>query len=690
MNKTELIKLLRAPHQLTSDDLNELEEIIEENPYFLSARLLLAKGSKELKDPKTKKRITSAAVYSTDRILLKKYLSGDLFFLSKPLATTSEEAAGQPEKEKATDRPPTKKPAASKKAPKSTSSEQPKREDKRPSPLKKVAKKPSPQVPEVPSGHLDAILEELQKDMENLKASRDHFVEVQDQIKDENDPKQKQSASTATESSDSEVKAKEEQTITPEASSSSSAPEEALVANDSEIEEAKAASPSTDEIDSDEDAIISKKIAELTASAKGPEIEDQKEAEPIKKEEDEEPTTTEEKTSTVVSNVKEEKKTSDLIPDETPDDEWAERTIKEPRFSRFSTRSYLKENAPEQEEEDATSSPAAAEKKEKVADNQPSTGKSAEKTDKEEEVAAPVDSKQTEEKEEPAAKLPTKESENLDKVEEEKTTKPVKKKKESAPKPVKKKEDVSKEEKKKPAAKKATSKKTPATKQSDESTEKAKVEIIKAEKEIVKAEKEIVKAEKEIIKEQKEIIKEEQENMQKEEAKAIPEATEVPQEQPKTSAGKEANNKEPKKPAMPPTSAFMPKAKAVARKNPRKNKKPATETTSKKESGGEKSGDKQPDGKKDDGKSDRDQQHSIINKFIEESPSIKYRRTNEPTIADLAENSGEWDPELASEHLAEIYLYQGNKKRTIEIYKALSLKYPEKKSYFADLISKIE
>ena len=57
---------------------------------------------------------------------------------------------------------------------------------------------------------------------------------------------------------------------------------------------------------------------------------------------------------------------------------------------------------------------------------------------------------------------------------------------------------------------------------------------------------------------------------------------------------------------------------------------------------------------------------------------------------DLAEQSASWDPNLASEYLAEIYLHQGNKKRAIEIYEALSLKYPEKKSYFADLISKIE
>ena len=97
MNKNELIVFLRDPSKLTSEHLNELEEIIEEEPYFLSAHLLLAKGSKELKDPKTKKRVASAAIYSTDRILLKKYLSSNLFFLGQAVA---EESAGTPKTKK--------------------------------------------------------------------------------------------------------------------------------------------------------------------------------------------------------------------------------------------------------------------------------------------------------------------------------------------------------------------------------------------------------------------------------------------------------------------------------------------------------------------------------------------------------------------------------------------------------------
>ena len=59
------------------------------------------------------------------------------------------------------------------------------RTDKRPSALKAKETKPQPEVPDLPTGELDSILEELQRDMENLKASRDHFAEVQQKIEED-------------------------------------------------------------------------------------------------------------------------------------------------------------------------------------------------------------------------------------------------------------------------------------------------------------------------------------------------------------------------------------------------------------------------------------------------------------------------------------------------------------------------
>lgn len=158
MNKTELISLLREPNQLTESQLDELEEVIEEFPYFLSPRILMAKGSRQLKHKETKNRIASAAVYSTDRTLLKKYLSDKLFFLSEPPAPNTTEVEVAPKEKKI---------------------------------RKKAESTPEYDssgtvvIPEIPSGHLDEILDELKQDMENLKSSRGHFVEVQLKIEEE-------------------------------------------------------------------------------------------------------------------------------------------------------------------------------------------------------------------------------------------------------------------------------------------------------------------------------------------------------------------------------------------------------------------------------------------------------------------------------------------------------------------------
>lgn len=84
----------------------------------------------------------------------------------------------------------------------------------------------------------------------------------------------------------------------------------------------------------------------------------------------------------------------------------------------------------------------------------------------------------------------------------------------------------------------------------------------------------------------------------------------------------------------------------------------------------------------------------LIAKFISNQPTIS--RNTPPNHKDTGENedisaSSVLEPEeMASESLAQIYLSQGYLEKAIRVFEKLSLKYPEKSSYFADEIQKIK
>ena len=80
----------------------------------------------------------------------------------------------------------------------------------------------------------------------------------------------------------------------------------------------------------------------------------------------------------------------------------------------------------------------------------------------------------------------------------------------------------------------------------------------------------------------------------------------------------------------------------------------------------------------------------IIEDFIKEEPRIKLRDDDFSEAEKTAMKSNEDKGCFISETLAEIYVKQGNRTKGIEIYKKLSLKYPEKSSYFAAQIKKAE
>ena len=79
----------------------------------------------------------------------------------------------------------------------------------------------------------------------------------------------------------------------------------------------------------------------------------------------------------------------------------------------------------------------------------------------------------------------------------------------------------------------------------------------------------------------------------------------------------------------------------------------------------------------------------LIDKFIAENPKIKPRK-KVVSLKNLAKENSINTDELMTETLARVYLEQKNYKKAIQAYRILSLKNPEKSSFFADQISEIE
>ncbi|MFP2997172.1 hypothetical protein ABN763_14745 [Spongiivirga sp. MCCC 1A20706] len=80
---------------------------------------------------------------------------------------------------------------------------------------------------------------------------------------------------------------------------------------------------------------------------------------------------------------------------------------------------------------------------------------------------------------------------------------------------------------------------------------------------------------------------------------------------------------------------------------------------------------------------------TLIDRFIEKNPKIRPVKENIP-IENLAEGNLVDRNELMTETLAKVYLAQKKYKKAIQAYKILSLKYPEKNSFFADRILEIK
>lgn len=82
--------------------------------------------------------------------------------------------------------------------------------------------------------------------------------------------------------------------------------------------------------------------------------------------------------------------------------------------------------------------------------------------------------------------------------------------------------------------------------------------------------------------------------------------------------------------------------------------------------------------------------HDIIDSFIKNDPQIKAPKAEQINTENKAKKSAEDHNDLVSETLAAIYIEQMLYHKAIDTYEKLSLKFPEKSRYFADLIQSLE
>ncbi len=95
--------------------------------------------------------------------------------------------------------------------------------------------------------------------------------------------------------------------------------------------------------------------------------------------------------------------------------------------------------------------------------------------------------------------------------------------------------------------------------------------------------------------------------------------------------------------------------------------------------------------KSQDNTAERQLQSELIDKFIIANPRIEPNRDKaESPVEDISKPFIEETGGLVTETLARIYVSQGYYSKAIDIYEKLSLKFPEKSSYFASQIEKVK
>ena len=82
---------------------------------------------------------------------------------------------------------------------------------------------------------------------------------------------------------------------------------------------------------------------------------------------------------------------------------------------------------------------------------------------------------------------------------------------------------------------------------------------------------------------------------------------------------------------------------------------------------------------------------NLVDRFIQTDPRIsKPSKAEFFSPIQMAKKSVEDNDMIVSETLAKVYIDQGNTEKAIHIFRKLSLLYPDKSTYFAALILKLE
>ncbi len=79
MNTTEFTSILQNPQALTESQTQEIKSVLDEFPYFQSARAIYLKGLKNNSSFKYNQELKTTAAYTTDRSILFDYITSDEF-----------------------------------------------------------------------------------------------------------------------------------------------------------------------------------------------------------------------------------------------------------------------------------------------------------------------------------------------------------------------------------------------------------------------------------------------------------------------------------------------------------------------------------------------------------------------------------------------------------------------------------